>query len=322
MQVLAIRSFSRFRRPNRATTLATGVFTITLTSAELTIDKDLTIDGAGAKVVISGAKKFSVFNITAGAVAISKLTIANGQSGGATSGGAGGINHTGGTLTLNDCLLTRNGNDSGAIFNGTGASAVVNNCTSTRNTAAYGAGIRNVGMLTLSNSTVTDNSDFGFKAVSNEGTARVRNTIIAGNNSASSESDVGGNFISEGHNFIGMPGSSTGFGSSGSHDQVGSNAIPADPKLGPLQDNGGPTATLRPLAGSPVIDQGNRGTDSNSQPINTDQPGAPPAKMLPVGIGGCVPRIFARFAYTFCTKPKARSCRVHVARGRLNRSQA
>ena len=30
----------------------------------------------------------------------------------------------------------------------------------------------------------------------------------------------------------------------------------ADPRLGPLQNNGGPTLTMAPLAGSPVIDQG------------------------------------------------------------------
>jgi hypothetical protein len=42
-------------------------------------------------------------------------------------------------------------------------------------------------------------------------------------------------------------------------DQVGSFASPNDPKLGPLQDNGGPTLTYRPLTSplSPVIDKGN-----------------------------------------------------------------
>ena len=32
---------------------------------------------------------------------------------------------------------------------------------------------------------------------------------------------------------------------------------PIDPKLGPLEDNGGPTLTHLPLSGSPVIDAGN-----------------------------------------------------------------
>jgi hypothetical protein len=41
-----------------------------------------------------------------------------------------------------------------------------------------------------------------------------------------------------------------------------------------------------------------------------------------VAIGGCSPRSFARFAYTFLSKPKARSCRRHVSRLVPNRSQA
>ena len=80
--------------------------------------------------------------------------------------------------------------------------------------------------------------------------AHVHNTIIAGNPNSGNypDPDVYGEFISDGYNFIGVQGpGATGFGNSGSRDQVGTLAKPADPKLGPLLDHGGYTATMAPL---------------------------------------------------------------------------
>ena len=50
-----------------------------------------------------------------------------------------------------------------------------------------------------------------------------------------------------------------------------------DPKLGPLQNNGGPTFTQALLAGSPAIDAGNPNgcTDGNGILLTTDQRGYP-----------------------------------------------
>jgi hypothetical protein len=45
--------------------------------------------------------------------------------------------------------------------------------------------------------------------------------------------------------------------------------LSADPMLGPLRDNGGPTSTRMPMGGSPVIDAGN-----NVQGTATDQRGS------------------------------------------------
>ena len=42
----------------------------------------------------------------------------------------------------------------------------------------------------------------------------------------------------------------------GTGDQVGTAATPIDPRLGPLQANGGPTGTMALLAGSPAINMG------------------------------------------------------------------
>ena len=48
------------------------------------------------------------------------------------------------------------------------------------------------------------------------------------------------------------------------------NLLGVDPLLGPLADNGGPTMTLAPLPGSPVIDAGDNATCET-----TDQRGLP-----------------------------------------------
>src|SRR5262249_57326420 len=80
--------------------------TITLTSTTLTIAKDLTIAGPGANVLtVSGNNARQVFDIPGPfTVAMSGLTIANGN-GVATSGG---IANGGGTLTITACTLRGN----------------------------------------------------------------------------------------------------------------------------------------------------------------------------------------------------------------------
>jgi hypothetical protein len=51
----------------------------------------------------------------------------------------------------------------------------------------------------------------------------------------------------------------------------------ANPMLGTLGDNGGPTQTIRLLAGSPAIDSGNPSgcTDGQGHLLKTDQRGMP-----------------------------------------------
>jgi hypothetical protein len=87
-----------------------------------------------------------------------------------------------------------------------------------------------------------------------------------------------GSFVSGGYNLIGAVNGGTGFGAPG--DQLGSVASPLDPKLGPLQDNGGPTPTMALLTGSPAIDKGNSGgltTDQRGRQRPFDIPNIPNA---------------------------------------------
>jgi hypothetical protein len=96
-----------------------------------------------------------------------------------------------------------------------------------------------------------------------------RNTIIAGN-TARSGPDVFYEFgllNSEGYNLIG---DGTGGSSFADTDLVGTSEHPIDPMLEPLGDYGGPTQTMRPLPGSPVINAGD-----NTDAPDTDQRGFP-----------------------------------------------
>lgn len=69
--------------------------------------------------------------------------------------------------------------------------------------------------------------------------------------------DLSGGFTSDGFNLIGAADGSTGFANGVLADQVGTTNAPIDPLIGPLQMNGGPTATHALLRGSPAINKGN-----------------------------------------------------------------
>jgi cell division septation protein DedD len=290
---------------------STGVFRIVLTTANLEIDKDLVIDGGGQKIVVQrsfvdASPHFRIFHITQGNVVISGLTIAYGNASDSDGLSGGGINNAG-TLTLRNCTVANSDGSTygGGLVNGTG-SATIENCTFDGNTSVNGGGITNFGSLTINGSTFNGNTDTngGGGAIHDLGTkltvtsstivgndtagegggiragasaAHVRNTVIAGNTSTGASSvDVFGTFISDGYNFIGdLNNQASGFGNPGSHDQTGTDAKPADPKLSDLRDNSGPTFTMAPLPGSPLIDKGDSGgatTDQRGLRRPVDQP--------------------------------------------------
>jgi hypothetical protein len=248
--------------------------TITLTSGELAIAKNLTITGPGANTLtVSGNHPSRVFEIaTSFTVNISGLTIADGSVTGTTNGGGifnagtltitastdrnnsgfnGGGILNGGTLTVTDSTLSGNSaNGGGGIFNLSGGRATVTNSTLSGNSArGPGGGIYNpnFGTLTVTSSNFADVAGgvFGDNPLS---ITNFRNTIIAGN-TASSAPDLNGSLHSQGHNLIGNGTGGSGFVAT---DLVGTAAHPIDPKLGPLQNNGGPTQTLALLPGSPA----------------------------------------------------------------------
>jgi len=150
---------------------ATGVSgTIFLTSGELQITHNLTINGPGAgSLAVNGNGTSRVFDNIVRNVTISGLSITNGS---VTNGGGGGIFNDGGnsaTLALNNCTVT--GNDAefgGGIVNMNGT-LMVSNCTISNNGGIFGGGgISNsafdgIATLIITNSTISGNSagDYG-----------------------------------------------------------------------------------------------------------------------------------------------------------------
>ncbi len=127
------------------------------------------------------------------------------------------------------------------------------------------------GVLRLYNSTIVKNScPLGPGLTSNpSGETYLKNTILANNSGAGPSGDCGNFVTSLGHNIIGKVGTCSIVG-----DTTG-NKLGVNPKVGPLQDNGGPTFTHALLAGSPAIDAGDPSgcTDTTGIPLTTDQRG-------------------------------------------------
>jgi CSLREA domain-containing protein len=281
---------------------------ITLTSAELLINKSLTINGPGANLLsvqrsASASTNFRIFNIADHLiVAISGLTIANGNRAGNFGGG---IFNNNSVLTLTNATISGNTADIGAgIYTGRAAtitnSTISNNIVSGNLAGDGGGGIynqggtlsltsstisgnkaqitggggqggaihNNLGTVTLTNSTISGNSaDFGGGIYnSNNGTVNSKNTIMALNTSPSGP-DVNGALTSQGYNLIGDNSGASIAPATG--DQIGSFGASIDPMLGQLGNNGGPTQTHALLSGSFAIDKG------NSNGLSKDQRGFP-----------------------------------------------
>lgn len=271
----------------------TGI--ITLTNGDLLLRRSTFIEGPGPeKLTISGYGTNGVIQvINFGSYRIAGLTIANGRS---WSSSGGGI-YNFGDLVISNCVVRNNQpadpacggcvSRGGGIFNdgtltiihstissnratvGGGicnnldtAKLTILNSTITGNIASSGGGVAASGILAMTNCTVVGNQanapgpSGGGVNVSSVTPAKIRNTIIAANVAANTAPDVVGTFISQGFNFIGSTNWSIGFGAP--EDRFGNNTARLDPKLSPLQDNGGSTPTCAPLPGSRVIDRGHK----------------------------------------------------------------
>jgi hypothetical protein len=219
------------------------------------------------------------------------------------SAAAGGINNQG-RMSITDCTIANNigpgiQTSSSLVMTGSTVSgnvgdflggglfvsygdAQISNSTISGNTAAdAGGGIAlwaHVGTVELTSVTITGNTASGtsslftgggglsFLAPESSQYVLIRNTLIAGNSTATVDPDVEGTVLSLGFNLVGVGGDSQGWRA---NDLVG-QANPIDPKLGPLRDNGGPTLTHAVLAGSPAILNGDPALDGM-----TDQRGTP-----------------------------------------------
>lgn len=131
----------------------------TAVNGDLDINSTLIINGAGqSSTVIDGNDLDRVFHITGNfKVAMTNLTIQDGNQTGTGLGG-GGIANLSGTLFLTNVTLTSNlaFEPGGALFNG--GTATLNGVTITSNSASTGGGIINTGTLNITQSLIRDNS--------------------------------------------------------------------------------------------------------------------------------------------------------------------
>ncbi len=279
--------------PGATITFASPLFdtaqTITLTSGVLTIDKDLTINGPGAKLLtINGNNADRVFLINANVIAaITGVTITGGSStpvptlfnttnGGGifvlgsgqltlnnctifnnatTSGGNGGGICNNGTLTVTNSTISGNttsGDGGGILNNGINSTLTVTNSTISGNTASNnGGGISSGGTLSVGNSTITNNSASAGGGIINFSSMSLKSSIVAGNTAINRPDLFSNSGTSQGYNLFGSGTISPGF------TTVATDILASSPGLGPLADNGGSTLTHTPLPGSPALDKGN-----------------------------------------------------------------
>jgi hypothetical protein len=176
-----------------------GITTITLTSGELLINNNLTIEGPGANRLtvrrsnLEGTPQFRIFNIAAGQfnVTISDLTIANGN----VSGDGGGIfNQSTGTVAVTRCTISDNranhtsGGGGGICnaFNRSSGALKVTACTISGNSAAgasfaSGGGVLNGGVLEITNCTISGNSALTGGGAYNYYAMTLASSTICGN---------------------------------------------------------------------------------------------------------------------------------------------
>jgi len=237
---------------------ATGVSgTILLTSGELQINHNVTINGSGAvNLAANGNATSRVFENFASNATISGFTVTNGlppigdtnggggilNHGGLTlsgssivsnfSGGSfnvdgGGINTLGGTLTVTNSVINDNGaSRGGGCISGTnGATVTITGSTISGNRACAGAGIGiDNAQLTVMNSTISGNicggrcqgGPGGGIAFSGGGTLTVTNSTISDNSGGGTPNGAGAGM------FLGGGGTATVTDSTISDNSTGS----------------------------------------------------------------------------------------------------
>ena len=277
----------------------------------------------------------AIYTLGDGAVNLFHCTV---SSNSATYGG-GGISN-GGIMqisfsTISDNTLPSdpgpNAADGAGVYN-TGAALFIDHSTIANNTNLFGdgGGMRNSGMLTVSESTffgntakgdggaietdgaatiidctITSNTasqnsalddDIGGGGISKfQGECTLKNTIIAGNH-APTHPDIGSldgtfGFASEGYNLIGDGTDVEITPTTG--DQIGTFGSPIDPMLGPLADNGGLTETCALLPGSPAVDVGDPNAPETDQ-RSYDRTNAPDIGAFE--LGATIPKTLANIS--------------------------
>jgi Tol biopolymer transport system component len=264
---------------------ADGTSVVTIDSGAVARIDTLTISGGGtgsaATNSCSAANGEGIDN--AGTLTLVDANVTNNVAGncfGHDDSGGGIFNN--GTATIMTSTVSGNfaGGDGGGVDN-SGTMSIVDTTVS-GNGAGEHAGVANSGTLTVSYSTVSGNTldgatgglftDPGAGGASTTLTA----AIVAGNGA---DDCAGAGYVSGGYDLIGNAdttaspdGCRTALAGDPSN-QLGTTATPIEPLLGALGDNGGPTPTRLPGAGSPALDAVPGGSAGCGTTVAADQRG-------------------------------------------------
>lgn len=223
--------------------------TISLDTVLPAMMEAVTVTGPGAKLLQVKATtprstNFYNFTINFGVSAtFSGLTISDGL--------VGITNFGGGTLTVSDCAFT--GTANGVYNTGANTTSIVSGSTFSGNSSAF-VFSQGAGTGTLTNCTFNNNSSHAILvANSNAQNVTVTNCTVNGNGTGIYNGGTPAVVIK---NTI-VAGNTTDFlGNWDGGTDTLYNIVTGDPKLGPLQDNGGPTPTMALLSDSPALNKG------------------------------------------------------------------
>jgi len=268
-----------------------GEYTLLTTAGgQLEIEASMTLAGAGARVTtIHAAPESHIFNVRGGPVhvALDDLTLTGVT--GAKKGGAVNVESESETssLTIERDIITKN-KLVGATNDGAGIYSVehhlvpvlVDSSTVSNNAADGGAGLDGSGPFTVVNSTFTGNHVANAGAALEVERTTLINDTISGNECAGAEfsgEGCGGGvrfletefttrdtIIANNTDIKGNVDNCLGsVPTTGPNLENGTEckfSIQGNPLLGELAENGGPTPTMLPSAGSPAIERGTNET--------------------------------------------------------------
>ncbi|MCI0332826.1 MAG: hypothetical protein L0228_06350 [Planctomycetes bacterium] len=251
-----------------------------------TYDGSLSITGSTITGNSVGNQGGGIFNHN------STVTITNSTIGGnsADEQGGGFYSHylSGASVTISQSTISGNSADEGGGVSAGGSITIASSTISGNSASTRGGGIFNSsGTTVVRYSTITANAappNFG-SGIASRGvgstTTAVRSSIVAGNTN-SDVNFVGGatnSFQSDGYNVIGTGNAMVEF------VETGDQANVANPMLGALADNGGPTLTHLPLMASPAINAGDPAAMAGVGNVPSfDQRGNPHDRILGVRI--------------------------------------
>lgn len=193
--------------------------------------------------------------------------------------GGGAIEYRGTALTVAESLFASNtltgvGSNGGAIevnpFSPSTLSIVNSTFYNNGGNSAGGGGISitNVANGTINGSTLANNFGQGAIAILGNGTATtLRNTIISATAGNQNCYLYQGGTLTDGGNNLQFGGTQP--------NSCGASIPTADPQLGALANNGGPTKTMALAAGSSAIDGGNNATCSSIDQRSVARPIGP-----------------------------------------------